>query len=455
MLNLSGCDQQVKGRTVSIHVSQNHPLIKLALAIPWEKLAEIVLDDLKKTTTKGYWWLGRNLYIRTHLGAYLLQKMLNKKDREIAQDLSENAAFRVFAGEGLFKEWSAPHSTKIEEFRNRLSPETHLRVSNLYAQIAVKMGFAQAQHVDMDSTVQAPGMTYPSDAKLMTQLVERCLKVTNWVKRKTKSIVPKDFFVNLKEVKSKAKGYFFLAKNATKDAKQKCFAEIHRVAKREIYNCLDIFSQLGSKKIEEMPWNIRRSYDQIASQAKRYMLDVAHFIRTGSIKPGKTLSFHLNDVACIVKNKVGKPYEFGRVFQVGRLKGNFVWSAPHTTVRMDDKSALPPLLEVHERLFDGIEIESCATDKSYYSLVNEQAVLEALSTTGIMHLGYQYEDVNDDLDSQLKDHRAGIEAIIGHIKSGGQLGKSRMKSDEGNLSAGYAAMGGFNLRQLMRYLVKS
>ena len=105
--------------------------------------------------------------------------------------------------------------------------------------------------------------------------------------------------------------------------------------------------------------------------------------------------------------------------------------------------------------FDGIEIESCATDKSYYSLVNEQAVLEALSTTGIMHLGYQYEDVNDDLDSQLKDHRAGIEAIIGHIKSGGQLGKSRMKSDEGNLSAGYAAMGGFNLRQLMRHLVKS
>ena len=320
---------------------------------------------------------------------------------------------------------------------------------------AEKMGFPQAQHVDMDSTGQEPGLTYPSDAKLMTQLVERCLKVTNWVKRKTKSIVPKDFFVNLKEVKSKAKGYFFLAKNATKDAKQKCFAEIHRVAKREIYNCLDIFSQLGSKKIEEMPWNIRRSYDQIASQAKRYMLDVAHFIRTGSIKPGKTLSFHLNDVACIVKNKVGKPYEFGRVFQVGRLKGNFVWSAPHTTVRMDDKSALPPLLEVHERLFDGIEIESCATDKSYYSLVNEQAVLEALSTTGIMHLGYQYEDVNDDLDSQLKDHRAGIEAIIGHIKSGGQLGKSRMKSDEGNLSAGYAAMGGFNLRQLMRYLVKS
>ena len=102
MLNLSGCDQQVKGRTVSIHVSQNHPLIKLALAIPWEKLAEIVLDDLKKTTTKGYWWLGRNLYIRTHLGAYLLQKMLNKKDREIAQDLSENAAFLVIAGEGLF-----------------------------------------------------------------------------------------------------------------------------------------------------------------------------------------------------------------------------------------------------------------------------------------------------------------------------------------------------------------
>lgn len=52
----------------------------------------------------------------------------------------------------------------------------------------------------------------------------------------------------------------------------------------------------------------------------------------------------------------------------------------------------------------------------------------------------------------LHNRRAGIEPLIGHTKQGGQLGRSRMKSDETTKSAGYTAVFGFNLRQLMRYL---
>ena len=42
--------------------------------------------------------------------------------------------------------------------------------------------------------------------------------------------------------------------------------------------------------------------------------------------------------------------------------------------------------------------------------------------------------------------------LIGHAKHGGQLGQSRMKTDATTLAAGYAAIGGFNLRQLIRHL---
>ena len=52
----------------------------------------------------------------------------------------------------------------------------------------------------------------------------------------------------------------------------------------------------------------------------------------------------------------------------------------------------------------------------------------------------------------LHNRRAGIEPFIGHTKHGGQLGRSRMKSDETTKSAGYAAVFGFNLRQLTRCL---
>ena len=53
----------------------------------------------------------------------------------------------------------------------------------------------------------------------------------------------------------------------------------------------------------------------------------------------------------------------------------------------------------------------------------------------------------------LHDRRAGIEPLIGHTKHGGQMGRSRMKSDQTTLAAGYASLFAFNLRQLVRNLM--
>jgi len=36
-----------------------------------------------------------------------------------------------------------------------------------------------------------------------------------------------------------------------------------------------------------MPWNIANDLDQVSQHGKRYLLDVAHFIRNQSIKVGK------------------------------------------------------------------------------------------------------------------------------------------------------------------------
>ncbi len=53
---------------------------------------------------------------------------------------------------------------------------------------------------------------------------------------------------------------------------------------------------------------------------------------------------------------------------------------------------------------------------------------------------------------KLANRRAGIEPLIGHIKRGGQLGRSQMKKDESTKAAGYTAVLGFNLRQTKHYL---
>ncbi len=55
------------------------------------------------------------------------------------------------------------------------------------------------------------------------------------------------------------------------------------------------------------------------------------------------------------------------------------------------------------------------------------------------------------LQERLQNRRAGIEPLIGHAKHGGQLGKSRMKSDTATLAAGYGSILAFNLRQMIRW----
>ncbi|MFO1259151.1 MAG: hypothetical protein U1E78_12180 [Gammaproteobacteria bacterium] len=52
---------------------------------------------------------------------------------------------------------------------------------------------------------------------------------------------------------------------------------------------------------------------------------------------------------------------------------------------------------------------------------------------------------------KLANRRSGIEALIGHAKQKGQLGRSRMKSDKSAESSGYTAILGFNLRQFIRH----
>ena len=77
----SGLTEKVHGKTVSIAIAQEHPLIRLANTLPWETLAELVMPDLRLTAKKK-WWMGRPLTLRVHLGAYLLQQLFNKTDRQ-------------------------------------------------------------------------------------------------------------------------------------------------------------------------------------------------------------------------------------------------------------------------------------------------------------------------------------------------------------------------------------
>jgi transposase, IS5 family len=451
-IDLSGHTSLLKASSITIAIPESHPLIRLANALPWEEYMNLAAEDLKKTTRNGFWQKGRKIKVRMHLGAYLLQNIYNFTDRKVEYQIKDNAAFQLFCGSQIVDGWHAPDHTKIEEFRNRLSPETQRTLANFITKTAVSFGFGDPGEVDFDSTVQEAGIAYPADANMMCKLAGLGKKLSDYMQKNLPSL-GSSFGINLKMVKKKAREYFFLQKNKAIEIKREIFRNLHRFVKKQMRPVVEVCEKLTVAQIKKLPWNIRRAYTQIKTYGWRYLLDVAHFTRNHTIKVGKVLSFHAQSVACINKGKVGRALEFGRVFQLGRIKGNFLFALKSTDILMSDKKNFIPLLEEHSFLFGSGVNPIIASDKGYWSAKNRQALTTRNLSTAGMQQPASIKMINHDIDAQerLRCRRSGIEPLIGHAKHGGQLGRSRMKSDQATLAAGYGSILGLNLRQLIRH----
>ncbi len=449
----SGLNSQVTGKAFEIEISTTHPLVRLANALPWEELSSLVMLDLQSSTAKNQWWRGRPLRLRIHLGVYLLQQLFNKTDRQMEYDTRDNAAYQLFCGREIVKQWHCPDHTKIEEFRSRLSPETQRRCANHLAVVASRLKFANVYQMDIDSTIQEANISYPSDMNLLGKLSIKAARVRDCVVENVtalKACLPK---LEVKEIRSQIRNLFFNKKDTPEEkrSKQRC---LWRKVCAEIKPILRFCEQLSEKALRQIkPWGIRQMALQIKTHAKQYLMDVAYFIRHGKMCAGKILAFHAQEVSCFNKNKLDRRLQFGRNFQLGRLGGNFLVVGECETVRQEDKKSIQPMVQLHQNLFGKEALESATADKGYYSKKNQKIFKEAhVKEIGLQKPGKRNQIESEIVSENLINRRAGIEPLIGHAKQKGQLGKSRMKYDKSTKSAGYAAILGFNARQLIRYL---
>jgi transposase, IS5 family len=209
---------------------------------------------------------------------------------------------------------------------------------------------------------------------------------------------------------------------------------------------------------QRMPGHIRQALDHVHEHGSTLFLHVASFLCRGVVVPDQARSFHAKAVSCFNKGKAAKGLQCGRAFQLGRLGGNFLLVGACTSIRMEDKAAVRPMIAEHQRLFGVGVLTSAGTDKGYYSGANRKYLraLAGLKEFCLQQPGLDTSTLSEsdaETHARLVDRRAGIEPLIGHAKHGGQLGQSRMKTDATTLAAGYAAIGGFNLRQLIRHLL--
>jgi hypothetical protein len=267
-------------------VAATHPHIPLAQVIPWPALAELVLPDLKQSTAKGKWWLGRKLKLRIHLGVFLLQWLYTLTDRQVEWGIKDNAAYQLFCGRGSVEQWQVPDHTKVRNFVRDYLPK---RNGGMRSPSGRPFGLADPSKMDIDSTVQQANISYPAEGSAaaeagpeMRQGRSVCLRQKRYVSRSYRSTWPPST--------ARPRSISSSEDYGPREAPGSVSGLSHLV--KQPVKPIIAFCRPPSPGLCSPALNIRRTVGQSTGQGWRLVLDVAHFIRTHPIKPGKILAFH-------------------------------------------------------------------------------------------------------------------------------------------------------------------
>ncbi len=138
-----------------------------------------------------------------------MQKFFNLTDREAENTLRDNAAFRLFCGCSIIKNWHVPDHIKIEEFRSRLKPETQRKIANLIAVLAVKLKYANSAKLDIDSTVQEANISYSAVANFLVKIAVIAKRLVKPLGKLSRNSIDA-YQINLKKIKAVVFYYFNL-----------------------------------------------------------------------------------------------------------------------------------------------------------------------------------------------------------------------------------------------------
>lgn len=429
-------------RTVVV-LEVNHRLITLCQSIGWERLMEqaipILYDEHGISRDAG-----RPLDLRAHLGAYILQTTYGWTDRWTQEMLRFYIPARIFCGYN--ESQGGLDHTSIEDFRNRFGEKGARLITADILKTARSFGFTEPDDVDMDTTVQEAGITHPTEMKLMSHLMKRLTALSGKLKdvsgktiRGVKSLVA--------EFKKTMTHYRFFAKDL--DTKTTLIKKAKDLSEQGLEGLGQYVP--GGKAFDHLPRQSQEEIMHLNTLGPKLMDQIGYWLCTGKVAADKIISLWKFDPRAIAKGKIGKSVEFGRKWIVNCYRGGYVLVFAPENAKIADQHCVIESLSLHQTVFDET-IKTYGTDRGMYSTDNLELCLSAgIEKVGIQPKGQAAPLVSRRDHLKLSNRRAGIEPRIAHLKTRG-LGRSRMKSDTGDLISGYRAALSYNLSLLMRDL---
>jgi transposase, IS5 family len=401
-------------------INMKHALVALAGKVDW--------DWLDREIAPLYSAKGRpGIETRFMLGLLLLKHIFALSDEGVCERWVNDPYFQYFTGEEFFQHAFPHERSDLSHWRKRLGDKLELLLAESLrvAHASGALRSKDLERVTIDTTVQPKAITFPTDAKL----VHAAIKGLNRLARK--------HGVRLRQ------SYLRIAKGAAMMAGRYAHAKQfnrHRTQLRLLRTRLGRIVRDIGRKI---------AGNDALEAAFAWPLSCANQIRSQQQRQRgfKLYSFHAPEVECIGKGKASAPYEFGVKVAIATTNarapgGQFVLHAQALPGNPYDGHTLAGVIDATERL-TGCTIARGYVDKGFrgHDTKNPRRIFISGQKRGVFGV----------IKRELR-RRSAIEAVIGHMKTDGHLGRCHLKGRAGDAANAILTAVGYNFRLVLAWL---
>lgn len=401
-------------------INMKHELVQLGGKIDWDWIDDEIAPLYSDRGRPA-------IETRFVIGLLLLKHIYGLSDEGVCERWVHDPYFQYFTGEEFFQHEFPHERSDLSHWRKRLGDKLEILLAESL-RVAHQSGALRSQdlkRVTVDTTVQPKAITFPTDAKLM----HAAIKGLNRLARK--------HGVQLRQ------SYLRIAKRAAMMAGRYAHAKQFNRHRRQL--------RILRTRLGRLIRDIRR---KIAGQEHLAVAFEVPLSRASQIRfqeqrqrGWKLYSFHASEVECIGKGKASTPYEFGVKASIVTTNarapgGQFVLHATSLPGNPYDGHTLGAVIEGTERL-TGCEVERAYVDKGYrgHDTTNPRRVFISGQKRGVFGA----------IKRELR-RRSAIEAVIGHMKNDGHLGRCYLKGRDGDAANIILTATGYNLRLVLAWL---
>lgn len=393
-------------------LNPKHPLLQLAKRIPWAYF-ETEFAPLYAHT-------GRPAKpIRLMVGLCILKHLENLSDERVVQLWVRDPYCQAFCGEVEFQ-WKLPcDPTDLIYFRQRVGTAGIEKI--FAASIVIHGDNAKEDEVCIDTTVQEKAITFPTDAKLYRKIIVHCVKIARANSIQLRRTYAKD--IKQRKLECRFAGH---PKNLSK-------------ARKAVKRLKTIAGRLVREIERKLPADVLQSSHERFTQFHRALQQ-----KRGDKQ--KLYSLHEPHVYCMSKGKEHKKYEFGTKVSIATTRDSkIIVGALTFDSNQYDGHTLPEVLLQLKRLMQ-YEPAVALCDRGYQGKRN-------VNNTRILRPNSQTKDTNPKTQELMRKRfrkRAGIEPVIGHLKSDHRLNRNYLRGFAGDQMNVLLAAAAFNFKKWMR-----